>query len=114
MNKWFAGLSVLALIAGVVYAQELGAPQVPGNRPGPLGSFQGMRANGGGSVAASDKYVYVLRGDVLYQYTAEGLKPASQVSLPASNGNRERGGGDRNGGEGGGRRDRNAQPPTVD
>lgn len=111
MNKWFAGLTVFALIAGVVYAQELGNPQVPGNRPGPFGGAgQGMRMNvGGGSVAASDKYVYVLRGDVLYQYTAEGLKPTGQVNLPANGGNRERGNG-----EGGGRRNRDAEPPTAD
>ena len=112
MNKWFVGLAAMFAVGGVVYAQGFGRPDaVPGQVPGEPGVRQGlgvMRGLGGGaSVAASDRFVYVLRGDTLMQLSVDGLKVVSQTKLPSVNG-------EGRGGEGGGRRDRNAQPPTVD
>ena len=112
MNKWFVGFASMLMIGGVVYAQGFGRPEnVPGQVPGEPGVRQGlgvMRGLGGGaSVAASDRYVYVLRGDTLMQLSVDGLKVVGQTKLPSV-------AGDTRGGEGGGRRNRDAQPPTVD
>ena len=106
MNKFWISLAATVTIAGIVFAQELGRPQVPGSPEGRPGLGQMMRG-GSASVAASEKYVYVLRGDTLFQYSAEGLKPTGQTRLQPSgdvpNGGR---------GEGGaGRRNRD-NPPT--
>lgn len=112
MNKWFIGLASMLAICGVVYAQGFNRPEnIPGQVPGEPGVRQGlgvMRGLGGSaSVAASDRYVYVLRGDTLMQLSVDGLKVVSQTKLPSV-------AGDVRGGEGGGRPDRAAQPPTVD
>lgn len=112
MNKWFVSSIALCAVGGVVFAQGVGRPEgVPGAIPGDPGVRQGlgvMRGMGGGaSVAASDRYVYVLRGDTLMQLSVDGLRVVGQTKLPSV-------ASDFRGGEGGGRRDRNAQPPSVD
>ena len=53
----------------------------PGGQGG--GMMRGMM--GGGMqpvVTATERYVYVLRGDTLYQYSAEGLKLIAKATLP--------------------------------
>lgn len=105
MNKFLIGLVALAAIGGVVWAQGLGGVQVPGEGPRP-GFGQGMRTmGGGGSIAATDKYVYVLRGDSLVQYSVDGLKRVTETTLPPVNVAGNRGGGE------GGRRNRENVPP---
>lgn len=77
-------LSIGAIIA-TARAQETPLPPMPGSdvrtasgagRLGPM--------SGGASVAATEKYVYVVRGGTLYQYRAEGgLRLQAQTHLPA-------------------------------
>ena len=53
----------------------------PGGQGG--GMMRGMM--GGGMqpvVTATERYVYVLRGDTLFQYSAEGLKLVAKATLP--------------------------------
>ena len=53
-----------------------------GGFPG-MGGPMGMMGGGGGaSIAATDKYVYVVRGNTLYQYAVEGLKLLAKAELP--------------------------------
>ncbi len=58
-------------------------PAPPGFAPGepgrPMGRVIGPVAN---AVAAYGDYVYVLRGNTLYQYKADGLKLVTKVTLP--------------------------------
>ena len=65
----------------------------PGGQGGPggggFGGGQGggmMRGMMGGGmqpvVTATERYVYVLRGDTLFQYSAEGLKLVAKATLP--------------------------------
>ena len=63
------------------------------------GGMMGMMGGGGGgtSIAATDKYVYIVRGNTLYQYAVEGLKLLAKAELPQQP--RPQGGG---GGFGGG------------
>lgn len=64
------------------------------------GMMRGMM--GGGMqpvVTATERYVYVLRGDTLFQYSAEGLKLIAKATLPQDD--RQRGGGGFPGGPGG-------------
>lgn len=60
-----------------------------GGFPGGQGGFGGggmMRGMMGGGmqpvVTATERYVYVLRGDTLFQYSAEGLKLIAKATLP--------------------------------
>lgn len=58
-----------------------------GGQTGPgVGFFGGpggmMGGGGGASIAATDKYVYILRGNTLYQYSVEGLKLLAKAELP--------------------------------
>ena len=48
------------------------------------GGFPGMGMMGGGAatIAATDKYVYILRGNTLYQYSVEGLKLLAKTEIP--------------------------------
>jgi len=39
---------------------------------------------GGGSVAASGNFVYVLSGNTLYQFSVDGLKLVAKTTLPLS------------------------------
>jgi len=71
----------------------------PGGQGG--GMMRGMM--GGGMqpvVTATERYVYVLRGDTLFQYSAEGLKLVAKATLPQDE-NRQRPGGGGFGGPGG-------------
>ena len=56
----------------------------PGGQGGPGGGM--MRGMMGGGmqpvVTATERYVYVLRGDTLLQYSAEGLKLIAKATLP--------------------------------
>jgi hypothetical protein len=41
-----------------------------------------MGGGGGTTMTATDKYVYVLRGNTLYQFAAEGLRMVGKAELP--------------------------------
>jgi hypothetical protein len=43
-------------------------------------------------VTATERYVYVLRGDTLFQYSAEGLKLIAKATLPQDENRRGPGG----------------------
>ena len=110
MNKILVSLAASLAVLGVVFAQVPGGFQgQEGPRPaGVPGQGGGMRAGGGNaSVAATERYVYVLRGDVLMQFSADGLKLVAKTTLPTV----ERGGvdGSAGRGQGGGRRN---NPPA--
>lgn len=110
MNKFLVALGVIATFATIVFAQGLGGVQVPGGPgEGPRqGLGQMMRTGGGsGSVAASEKYVYVLQGGTLYQYSADGLRVTGQTRVPTNNNAGEGGRG-----EGGGGRGNRNNPPV--
>jgi hypothetical protein len=107
MNKILVSLAASLAVLGVVFAQVPGGIQEaprPGQTPFPLGQ-SGMRmGGGGGSVAASGNFVYVLSGNTLYQFSADGLKLVAKTTLP-----NVRGGEDGSAGRGGGRRN---DPPA--
>lgn len=115
MNRMILSVVAVSAVATALFAQ---AP-VPGGFGGQEGrpafgqgqGGQGLRGGAGNaSVAASDRYVYVLRGSTLYQYSADGLKFVAKAELPAAD---ARGGVDGAGRGQGGRRDnREAQPPV--
>lgn len=69
-----------------------------GGFPGGQGGFGGgmMRGMMGGGmqpvVTATERYVYVLRGDTLFQYSAEGLKLIAKATLPQDENRRGPGG----------------------
>jgi hypothetical protein len=71
----------------------------PGGQGGPGGGGFGggmMRGMMGGGmqpvVTATERYVYVLRGDTLFQYSAEGLKLVAKATLPQDENRRGPGG----------------------
>ena len=66
---------------------------------GPMGMMRGP--GGGASLTATDKYVYVLQGNMLYQYSVEGLKLTAKVQLPQQQGGPGGPGGFPGGGPGG-------------
>lgn len=115
MNRMILSVVSVSAVATALFAQ---AP-IPGGFGGQEGrpafgqgqGGQGLRGGAGNaSVAASDRYVYVLRGSTLYQYSADGLKFVAKAELPAAD---ARGGVDGAGrGQGGGRGNREAQPPV--
>ena len=106
MNKVLVSLAACLAVLGVVFAQ------VPGgfagqDAPRPVGAGQGGGRAGGGMqpvVTATERYVYVLRGDTLLQYSAEGLKLIAKTTLPTV----DRGGvdGSAGRGQGGGKQGR--------
>ena len=70
-----------------------------GGFPGGQGGFGGggmIRGMMGGGmqpvVTATERYVYVLRGDTLFQYSAEGLKLIAKATLPQDENRRGPGG----------------------
>ncbi len=72
---------------GVVRLED-GAWLIAGSAPGDRSAdadlaLQAALAGGGGSLAANDRYVYVLRGDTIYQYDASSLRFVRAVRLPA-------------------------------
>ena len=114
MNRMILSVVAVSAVATALFAQ----PPVPGGfggqegRPQGQGGGQGLRGGAGSaSVAASERYVYVLRGSTLYQYSADGLKLVAKAELPAAD---ARGGvdGAAGRGQGGGRGNREAQPPV--
>ena len=101
MNKILVSLAASLAVLGVVFAQVPGGIQEaprPGQVPFPLGQTGGMRIGGGGSVAASGNFVYVLSGNTLYQFSADGLKLVAKTTLPTV----DRGGVDGSAGRNGG------------
>ena len=86
----------------------------PGGQGGPGGGFGGGQGGPGGGmmrgmmgggmqpvVTATERYVYVLRGDTLFQYSAEGLKLVAKATLPQDQRQGGPGGPDGPGGPGG-------------
>lgn len=63
-----------------------GGPGGPGGFPGGGFGQGGMRMMGMGgapaTVTATEKYVYVLRGDTLMQFSVDGLKLVAKTTLP--------------------------------
>ena len=108
MNKVLVSLAASLAVLGVVFAQVPGgfqeAPR-PGQVPFPLGQVGGMKT-GGGSVAASGNFVYVLSGNTLYQFSVDGLKLVAKTTLPTVRGGED---GSFGRGQGGGRRN---DPPA--
>ena len=127
-DKWIAGGWALlgatltvgaAAVITTAQAQDQGQPPAPGQgQPGGGGFGQGggggfgggMRFGGGGApvITATERFVYVLRGNTLYQFDANGLRLLAQADLPAmAGGGRNLGGaGDGAGGAGTRRRNR--------
>jgi hypothetical protein len=86
MNKVLVSLAASLAVFGLGFAQVPGGVQEaprPGQVPFPLGQGGGMKA-GGGSVAASGNFVYVLSGNTLYQFSVDGLKLVAKTTLPLS------------------------------
>lgn len=115
MNRMILSVVAVSALATALFAQVPGGfgPQegrVPGQGPAGQGFGQALRS-GSSSVAASDRYVYVLRGNTLFQYSADGLKLVAKTELPPAE---ARGGvdGSAGRGQGGGRGNREAQPPV--
>ena len=115
MNRMILSVVAVSAVATALFAQ---AP-VPGGFGGQEGrpafgqgqGGQGLRGEAGSaSVAASERYVYVLRGSTLYQYSADGLKLVAKAELPAADARGSVDGAGR--GQGGGRGNREAQPPV--
>lgn len=115
MNRMILSVVAVSAVATALFAQ---AP-VPGGFGGQEGrpafgqgqGGQGLRGGAGNaSIAASDRYVYVLRGSTLYQYSADGLKLVAKAELPAADARGSVDGAGR--GQGGGRGNREAQPPV--
>ena len=82
MNKFFVSIAALAVVGSLVWAQQE-APR-PGQGP-KFETPQGVRGggNGGGTIAVSEKYVFVLRGDVVYKYNIDTMVKLSETQLPA-------------------------------
>lgn len=127
-SKWMAaGYALLgslatlggaALMTGARAQQEFPPPPAqgqPGAFPGQGGPGQGrpngqgfpgmggmgmMGGFGGGAatVTATDRYVYVLRGNTLYQFDVNGLKLIAQAQIPVERPRVQPGQGGANGG----------------
>ena len=86
MNKVLVSLAASLAVFGLGFAQVPSGVQEaprPGQVPFPLGQVGGMKT-GGGSVAASGNFVYVLSGNTLYQFSVDGLKLVAKTTLPLS------------------------------
>ncbi len=83
MNKFFVSIAALAVVGSLVWAQQE-APR-PGQGPkfdNPQGARGGGNGGGGGAIAVSDKYVFVLRGDVVYKFNIDTMVKLSETKLP--------------------------------
>ena len=61
----------------------MGGPGMGGpGGPGGMGGPGMMRMGPPPTLTATDKYVYVLRGETLYQFSADGLKLLAKSELP--------------------------------
>jgi hypothetical protein len=100
LKFWGGAAAGVALTLIGMYAMEQAQAQQDGQfgrpggggfqRPGgqgqggggfPGGPMMGM-GGGGGSLTATDRYVYVLRGNTLYQFSADGLQLKARAELP--------------------------------
>ena len=81
MNKFLVSIAALAVVGSLVWAQQE-APR-PGQGP-KFETPQGVRSggNGGGTIAVSEKYVFVLRGDVVYKFNIDTMVKLSETQLP--------------------------------
>ena len=81
MNKFLVSIAALAVVGSLVWAQQE-APR-PGQGP-KFDTPQGFRGggNGGGTIAVSEKYVFVLRGDMVYKYNVDTMVKLSETQLP--------------------------------
>ena len=98
MNKVLVSLAASLAVFGLGFAQVPGGVQEaprPGQVPFPLGQVGGMKT-GGGSVAASGNFVYVLSGNTLYQFSVDGLKLVAKTTLPTVSRGGDNGGNRRN------------------
>ena len=99
MNKILVSLAASLAVLGLGFAQVPGGIQEaprPGQVPFPLGQG-GMRTGGGNaSVAASGNFVYVVSGNTLYQFSVDGLKLVTKVTLPTVSRGGDNGGNRRN------------------
>jgi hypothetical protein len=89
-------ISTLALAVACSFAQAQDRPPPPMGGPGmaehgkPGMGGPGMRDHGmmmmhmmsRPTMTATDKHVYILRGDTLYQFSADGLKLLGKAELP--------------------------------
>jgi hypothetical protein len=80
-------LTGVALVAGgYLWMEATPAQERPPMAPGmarPDGMGPGMMRMGPPpTMTATDKYVYVLRGDTLYQFSTDGLKLLAKSELP--------------------------------
>jgi hypothetical protein len=92
ISTWITGA---ALAAACSLAQAQDRPPPPGgpgmaehDKPG-MGApgmrdhrMMMMRMMSRPTMTATDKYVYILRGDTLYQFSADGLKLLGKAELP--------------------------------
>jgi hypothetical protein len=94
-GAWIATATLIAACSfGIASAHAQDRPPPPGGpsmaehgKPGMGGP--GMRDHGmmmhmmsRPTMTATDKYVYILRGDTLYQFSADGLKLLGKAELP--------------------------------
>ena len=86
MNKILISLGILASFATLVFAQGFGGGRVPEgqNVPGQVVPGQGSQRQGGGSasMAVNEKFLFVLRGDSIYQYSVDNMKLIGTTKLP--------------------------------
>jgi hypothetical protein len=66
------------------YGPASGPPQAMGPDPGMQPG--GARPEAVGTIAATSDYVYVLRGNVLYQFSPQGLTLSAQYEFPRPQG----------------------------
>ena len=74
-------ISTAALAAACSLAQAQDRPPPPGG-PGMRDHGMMMHMMSRPTMTATDKYVYILRDDTLYQFSADGLKLLGKAELP--------------------------------
>lgn len=81
-----AGLALAILIAGLWQATSAQQPPPPPPGPAPQatppGALAARLALGQVAIAANDEFVYVVRGNTLYQFSARNLEMVKSVQLP--------------------------------
>lgn len=82
-------LLALFLSLTIAFAQQTDIPQTPSksmNTPSPgqsgMGNLPMPPPGGGGGICTDGKYLYILQGPWIYQYTIPDLKLKTTVELP--------------------------------